>query len=343
MKSQTKWRVVYRLVPVAVSVLIFLALIMVLVFNSRQHRPPKDHTFHCHVENMDTIDFQSSIVIKCDLDTTYVNRTLHLRFAMMESVAEPEIEIFKLVANSTYRKRLWTIKIGDLGNKVILTRSTVKCAGAVKYHVGITIDDVEHSIGIDVKDVIAETSIQLSRDMGDFGENVSYGVTCSLRSGCYPAPVILMGCHDNKVTIVYDVNLTCISLYSTEEGWSIECSGVVMDFTLRSMSRLMCRPYPSYTKYGLKESSIPTNSLFLSEPPHSCTNEAAGRMFPDSWSCGVYHKCVTGSVLMTQSCKRDMYFDSQMCTCRNASAVFECGQNGKRINRIGVISCMPDV
>ncbi|XP_060078615.1 uncharacterized protein LOC132558105 [Ylistrum balloti] len=339
MKPETRWRRMCWIVPVIASVLIFLALLMVLLFNTKDHTPSTKKTFICDVKNRDAITFQSSIVITCSLNTIFINQTLHIRFVMIDSLAEPETEIFKLSDNCTLSSRLWNILFSARGNKVTLTRNAVTCAGAGKYQADINIGVERDRIDVDIKDTLTETSILLSRDLEDFGGNLSYGVTCSLRSGCYPALVTLLGSQGNTVIPVHDVNLTCISLYSGEEGWSTECYGVVMESTLRSMSGLMCRPYPSISSDG---PSVPTKSLFLSEPPPECKSSATGRMFPDSWSCGVYHLCATESVLMTQPCNKDKYFDLQTCTCRNTDQVSECDQYGKRVYQTGVSSCIPN-
>ncbi|XP_033759412.1 uncharacterized protein LOC117341659 [Pecten maximus] len=336
MKPQTRWRMVHWVAPVVVSALIFLALMMVLVYNTGDHKPPANQTFDCYTKKQAAITFRNTIVIECFLNTSQINRTLHLRLVMIESEEEPETEIFKLAANSTFIENLWNITIGAHGNDVTLTRSAVTCAGTGKYRADITIGSERQSLGIDVENIVAETSVSLSRDTGDLSGSISYGVTCSLRSGCHPVPVILLGNQGNSVTPIYDVNLTCISLYSSEEGWTMECSGVVMEVTLKSMSRLICRSYPSYLA---QESSIPTNSLFLSGPPHGCKNSAIGRTFLDPWSCRVYHRCLTESVLVSQSCNKDMHFDSRTCTCRNIDAVSECDHNGERGGRSTVTSC----
>ncbi|XP_069105219.1 uncharacterized protein [Argopecten irradians] len=340
MKPLTRWRTVHWVTPVVVSSLIFLTLTMVLVLNNREadHESPASQTFWCHVIDFHNITFHRNIVIQCFLKSTMVNQTLHLRFSAMNSEMETEIEIFNLTTNSTIYKRMWNINICERGNYVTLTRRPVTCAGSEKYKVDIRFGIERQVIDIEVKNIVPESSISLSRDMDDFGGNISYGVTCSVRSGCHPIHVILLGSHGNNVPPLYDVNLTCISLYNREEGWTMECSGVVMEITFKSISRLICRPFPSYSS---TESFIPTNSLIMSGHPRDCNSSTIGMVFLDHWSCRVYHQCATGSVMMSHTCTKDMYFDSRTCRCQNMDENAECYQNSKRHNRSAAALCLP--
>lgn len=94
-----------------------------------------------------------------------------------------------------------------------------------------------------IKGKVSDVNLEVLHNNESDSSNPFYEISCSARSACAPAPIMLLGILTNGTSEpIFGVNFTCIINYNDNDGWTVKCTGTIPQNVYSSLKSIACRP-----------------------------------------------------------------------------------------------------